>query len=68
MDINERQPAEAREIAETQDRVDLKRAAHKIFWKRMNGSIDAANPFADADSSSVASKETGATTKPSRHR
>jgi hypothetical protein len=43
----DRVPAEAREQA------DLKRAAHKIAWSRMNGRNDAANPFAEAGLASV---------------
>lgn len=49
MQGSDRQPTEVREILETQDRVDLRRAAHKIAWTRMNGSIVAANPFVEAD-------------------
>jgi len=49
MQASERQPIEDREILETQDRAELRRAAHKIAWARMNGSIDAANPFVEVD-------------------
>jgi hypothetical protein len=49
MPESDRQPTEAREITDTQDGVDLKRTAHKIAWARMNGTIDAANPFVAAD-------------------
>ena len=62
MQMSERQPIEVREIAETQDRADLRQTAHKIAWKRMNGSIEAANPFAEADPGSVASKGMAGTT------
>jgi hypothetical protein len=49
MEINDQAPAKVREIAETQDRAELRRAAHKIAWARMNGSNDAANPFGEAN-------------------
>ena len=49
MQASDRQPTEVREILETQDQEELRRAAHKIAWARMNGSIDAANPFVEAD-------------------
>jgi hypothetical protein len=48
MRTSDQQPVEVREILET-DRAELRRAAHKIAWTRMNGSIDAANPFMEAD-------------------
>jgi hypothetical protein len=54
MQVNDRQPAEVPEILETQDREELRRAAHKIAWARMNGSIDAANPFVEADANRFA--------------
>ena len=47
--VEDRQPRKVREIAETLDPVELRGAAHKIAWARMNGSIDAANPFVVAD-------------------
>lgn len=50
MQVNDRQPIEVREALEPQDREELRRAAHKIAWARMNGSIDAANPFVEANS------------------
>ena len=58
MEVDVRQPRKVREIAETLDPVELRGAAHKIAWARMNGSIawarmngsiDAANPFVVAD-------------------
>ena len=49
MRVSDRQPAEVQELLETRDREELRRAAHKIAWARMNGSIDAANPFVEAD-------------------
>ena len=64
MQISERQPGEVREIAETRDRVDLSRAAHKIAWARMNGSIDVANPFVEANSNRAASERMVGTTGP----
>jgi hypothetical protein len=67
MQISERQASEVREITETEDRTDLRRAAHKIFWKRMNGSINAANPFAEVDPDSVVLEGTGGTNRSSRH-
>jgi hypothetical protein len=54
MQVSDRQPTEVQEIEETQDREELRRAAHKIAWARMNGSIDAANPFVEADASRLA--------------
>jgi hypothetical protein len=64
MQISDRQPAEVREILETQDREELRRAAHKIAWMRMNGSINAAN----ADPSRFASGNGRSENEPSRHR
>ena len=49
MEVDVRQPRKVREIAETLEPTELRRAAHKIAWARMNGSIDAANPFVVAD-------------------
>jgi hypothetical protein len=44
---------------ETQDPAELRRIAHKIAWARMNGSINAANPFVEADPNRAApGKET----------
>jgi hypothetical protein len=68
MQISDRQPAEVREILETQDREELRRAAHKIAWMRMNGSINAANPFVEADPSRFASGNGRSENEPSRHR
>lgn len=53
MQISDRQPTEVRESLQTQDQAELKRAAHKIAWTRMNGSINAANPFTEADPQSL---------------
>jgi hypothetical protein len=55
MKVSDRQPTEVREIAEIEVQADLRRAAHKIAWARMNGSIEAANPFGEANPSRVAS-------------
>jgi hypothetical protein len=33
--------------ADTREQADLKRAAHKIAWSRMNGRNDAMNPFVE---------------------
>jgi hypothetical protein len=66
MEINNQQPSKVREIAETQDRAELKRAAHKIAWARMNGSNDAANPFVEADPNPLAPGD--GTNRSSRHR
>jgi hypothetical protein len=49
MPASDREPAEAHDTPETQDPAELGRIAHKIAWARMNGSVDAANPFVDAD-------------------
>jgi hypothetical protein len=49
MQVNKRHPSEVSEIAETQDAAELRRAAHKIAWTRMNGRNDSANPFVEAD-------------------
>jgi hypothetical protein len=68
MEVNERQPRTAREIAETLDPAELRRAAHKIAWTRMNGSFDAANPFVEADPNHVAPRDRGHDDRPSRHR
>ena len=54
MQVSDRQPTEVQEILETQDREELRRAAHKIAWARMNGTIDAGNPFVAADSDRLA--------------
>jgi hypothetical protein len=51
MRVSDRQPTEVREILETQDREELRRAAHTIAWREMNGSINAANPFVEVDPS-----------------
>jgi hypothetical protein len=67
MQISGRQPTEVRDILETQDREGLSRAAHKIAWARMNGSIDAANPFV-ADPNRLAPQDRGHDERPSRHR
>jgi hypothetical protein len=68
MEVGYRQPAEVQEILETQDRAELRRAAHKIAYTRMNGGIDAANPFMEADPSSFAPRDRGHDDRPSRHR
>lgn len=31
------------------EQTDLRRAAHKIAWSRMNGRDDTSNPFADSE-------------------
>ena len=49
MEVSDRQPIEVQEILKIQDREELRRAAHKIAWAQMNGSIDAANPFVEVD-------------------
>ena len=54
MQVSDRKPTEDHEILETQEREELKRVAHKIAWTRMNGSIDAANPFLEAGPNRVA--------------
>jgi hypothetical protein len=66
MEINDQQPSKVREFAETQDRADLRRAAHKIAWARMNGRNDAANPFVEADPNRLAPGD--GTNSSSRHR
>jgi hypothetical protein len=57
MPASHQQPTEVREILETHDRAELRRAAHKIAWARMNGSIDAANPFVAADTEHVSQRD-----------
>jgi hypothetical protein len=47
MQESDRQPTDDHEIPETEERAELRRAAHKIAWTRMNGSIGAANPFTE---------------------
>jgi hypothetical protein len=66
MVVNDRQPSEVREIAETRNGAELRRAAHKIAWTRMNGSLDAANPFVEAGRNRL--KRGDGTNMPSRHR
>jgi hypothetical protein len=66
MEVNDRQPRKVREIAETLDPAVLRRAAHKIAWTRMNGSLDAANPFVEADQNRRAPGD--GTNRSSRHR
>jgi hypothetical protein len=66
MQVSDRQPTEVREILETQDREELRRAAHKIAWTRMNGSTNAANPFVEADPNRL--KPRDGTDRSSRHR
>ncbi len=68
MPESDRQPAEGQEILETQDQVDLRRAAHKIAWARMNGSTDAANPFVEADPNHLAPGDERHEAMPSGHR
>jgi hypothetical protein len=65
MPANEWQPTGARE---THDRAELRRAAYKIAWARMNRSIDAANPFAAADNTRVAPEDERGEDRPSHHR
>jgi hypothetical protein len=66
MEVNDRQPRRVRENAETLDPAELRRAAHKIAWTRMNGSLDAANPFVEADQNRRAAGN--GTNRSSRHR
>jgi hypothetical protein len=66
MEVNDRQPRKVREIVETLDPAELRRAAHKIAWARMNGSIDAANPFVQANPNRFAPGD--GTNRSSRHR
>lgn len=54
MQVSDQQPTEVRDIPETQDREKLSRAAHKIAWTRMNGSIEVLNPFVETDPSRFA--------------
>jgi hypothetical protein len=54
MPASDRQPTEVRESLDTEERDELRRAAHKIAWARMNGTIDAGNPFVAADSDRLA--------------
>jgi hypothetical protein len=49
MEVDDRQLRKVREMTETLDPAELRRAAHKIAWTRMNGSMDAANPFVETD-------------------
>jgi hypothetical protein len=66
MEVDDRQPSKVREIAETQDREELRRAAHKIAWRRMNGSNNAANPLVEAEPTRRTPGD--GTTSSSRHR
>ena len=66
MEVSDRQPIEVQEILKIQDREELRRAAHKIAWARMNGSIDAANPFVVVDLNRSAPGK--GTNRSSRHR
>ena len=66
MQVDDRQPSKVREIAETQDQAELRRAAHKIAWRRMNGSNNAANPFVEAEPNRLTPGD--GTTSSSRHR
>jgi hypothetical protein len=66
MEVSDRQPRKVREIAETLDPEELRRAAHKIAWTRMNGSLEAANPFVKADQNRRAPGD--GTNRTSRHR
>jgi hypothetical protein len=63
----DQQAVEVREIAEIQDEANLRPTAHRFAWRRMNGCINAANPFAEADPDSVAPEETGDATRSSRN-
>jgi hypothetical protein len=49
MQLSDRQPTKVHDSQEALDPAELRRIAHKIAWARMNGSIDAANPFVEAD-------------------
>jgi hypothetical protein len=49
MQVSDRQPTEAHDTPEVLDPAELRRIAHKIAWARMNGSVDAANPFVESD-------------------
>jgi hypothetical protein len=68
MSASDRQPTEVRESLETQDRAELRRTAHKIAWTRMNGTIDAANPFVAADSDRLAPGDVRDEDSSSHHR
>jgi hypothetical protein len=62
----DRRPVEVHDAPEALDPPDLRRIAHKIAWARMNGSVDAANPFVAADPKGPAPGE--GTTGSSHHR
>jgi hypothetical protein len=49
MQVSDRQQTDVQDTPETQDPAELRRIVHKIAWVRMNGSIDTANPFVEAD-------------------
>jgi hypothetical protein len=49
MQLSDRRPIEVHDASEPLDPTELGRIAHKIAWARMNGSVDAANPFVEAD-------------------
>jgi hypothetical protein len=49
MQESHRQPTENHDIPEAQDPAELGRIAHKIAWARMNGRINVANPFVEAE-------------------
>jgi hypothetical protein len=56
MQVSGGRPAKIREISETEVQAELRRAAHKVAWARMNGSIDAANPFLEPNANRGASE------------
>jgi hypothetical protein len=47
--VSDRQTTDVHNTADTQDPAELRRIAHKIAWARMNGSIEAANPFVEGN-------------------
>jgi hypothetical protein len=49
MPVSDREPTEAHDTPENSEPAELRRIAHKVAWARMNGSVDAANPFVEAD-------------------
>ncbi len=50
MQAGEQQAVDDRDKVEIENRAEVRLTTHKIAWKRMIGSIDAANPFAEAGS------------------
>ena len=57
MQQSERQSAEVYDAPEGSDPEALRRIAHKIAWARMNGSVNAANPFVETDPDRAATKD-----------